>query len=95
MPVLSGSPVTRAVGIAGICLAVVLLLSGVSYAVQTTATADVVVIVDTSTSMKQTDMDPHGTSLLVAKLLSDIVPGNLAVVRLLDIGKDNSCPRQS
>jgi hypothetical protein len=33
-------------------------------------------------------MDPERTSLLVAKLLTDIVPGDLAVVRLLDLSKD-------
>ncbi len=53
-----------------------------------TQKADVVVIVDTSTSMKQPGMDPERTSLLVTKLLSDIVPGNLAVVRLLDLVHD-------
>jgi hypothetical protein len=50
--------------------------------------ADVVVVVDTSTSMKQPGMDPERTSLLVTKLLADIVPGELAAVRLLDLVKD-------
>ncbi|HEX2835302.1 MAG TPA: choice-of-anchor X domain-containing protein [Thermoanaerobaculia bacterium] len=52
------------------------------------ARADVVVIVDTSTSMRDPGMDPERASLLVAKLFADIVPGDLAVVRLLDIGAD-------
>ena len=54
------------------------------------AVADVVVIVDTSTSMRETGMDPERTSLLVAKLLTDIVPGELAVVRLLDMVADKT-----
>jgi hypothetical protein len=52
--------------------------------------ADVVVIVDTSTSMSQPGMDPQRTSLLVTKLFADIVPGDLAVVRLLDLSKDSN-----
>ncbi|MEE8584366.1 MAG: hypothetical protein V3T83_05885, partial [Acidobacteriota bacterium] len=54
------------------------------------AVADVVVIVDTSTSMREAGMDPERTSLLVAKLLTDIVPGELAVVRLLDLVADKT-----
>lgn len=56
---------------------------------QETAVADAVVIVDTSTSMRDPGMDPERASLLVTKLLADIVPGDLAVVRLLDIGADS------
>lgn len=52
------------------------------------ADADVVVIVDTSFSMKEPGMDPQRTSLLVAKLFSDVVPGRLAIARLLDITRD-------
>ncbi|MFH1468437.1 MAG: choice-of-anchor X domain-containing protein [Pseudomonadota bacterium] len=52
--------------------------------------ADVVVVVDTSVSMKEPGMDPERTSLLVAHLLSDLVPGDLAVVRLLDYGDDKA-----
>jgi hypothetical protein len=52
------------------------------------ATADAVVIVDTSTSMRQEGMDPTRASLLVTKLLADIVPGDLAVIRLLDLDYD-------
>ena len=52
------------------------------------AKADVVVIVDTSISMREPGMDPQRASLLVTKLLADIVPGELAVVRLLDIAND-------
>lgn len=54
------------------------------------AVSDVVVIVDTSTSMKVPGMDPERTSLLVAKLFSDIVPGDLAVVRALDLVSDQA-----
>ena len=54
------------------------------------ARADVAVIVDTSTSMKEPGMDPERASLLVAKLLADIVPGELAVIRLLDIADDKA-----
>lgn len=50
--------------------------------------ADVVTIVDTSTSMRATGMDPERTSLLVAKLLADIVPGRFAAIRLLDLTDD-------
>nr|QEO74109.1 hypothetical protein [uncultured bacterium] len=56
---------------------------------QESAVADAVVIVDTSTSMRDPGMDPERASLLVTKLLADIVPGDLAVVRLLDIGTDS------
>ncbi|MBL8217308.1 MAG: hypothetical protein JNK87_41695, partial [Bryobacterales bacterium] len=52
--------------------------------------ADVVVIVDTSTSMTDDGMDPERTSLLVTKLFSDIVPGRLVVIRLLDLVDDSS-----
>ncbi len=54
----------------------------------TRAKADVVVVVDTSVSMQDPGMDPERTSLLVTKLLADIVPGDLAVVRLLDATRD-------
>lgn len=50
--------------------------------------ADVVVVVDTSMSMAEPGFDPERTSLLVSKLLSDIVPGELAVVRFLDLARD-------
>ncbi len=53
------------------------------------ATADVVVVVDTSTSMASMGMDPERTSLLVTKLLADIVPGDLSVVRLLSLSSDS------
>ncbi len=49
---------------------------------------DVVVIVDTSITMKNPGMDPERASLLLTKLLSDISPGRLAVIRLLDVKKD-------
>jgi len=55
---------------------------------QAHAVADAVVIVDTSTSMREAGMDPERASLLVTKLLADIVPGDLAVVRLLDVAAD-------
>ncbi|HKI06081.1 MAG TPA: choice-of-anchor X domain-containing protein [Thermoanaerobaculia bacterium] len=59
------------------------------------AAADVAVIVDTSLSMKEPGMDPERTSLLVAKLFSDIVPGDLSVVRLMDLVADaNLLPRR-
>lgn len=50
--------------------------------------ANVVVVVDTSTSMREPGMDPERASLLVTQLLADIVPGEFAVVRLLDIVQD-------
>ena len=68
-----------------VCEAVMLLSwlfvfhAGSAMAMQ--ASADVVVLVDTSTSMVQPGMDPERTSLLVTKLFADIVPGNLAVGR--------------
>lgn len=70
-------------------LASFLLLPWTIYA-QTGVKADVVVVVDTSTSMQQPDMDPHRAALLVTKLFADIVPGNLAVVRLLDVERDQN-----
>jgi hypothetical protein len=63
---------------------------GISANAETLAQADVVVIVDTSTSMKNPGMDPEQTSFLVTKLLTDIVPGNLAVIRLLDLIADKN-----
>src|SRR5215510_12816354 len=62
-----------------------------SYAQNSSANyqADVAVIVDTSTSMQQPGMDPERASLLVTKLLVDLVPGKLAVIRLLDLGFDS------
>lgn len=73
-----------------VLLSVLFLLSAMPTVAQSTVSADVVVVVDTSTSMKQPDMDPHQTSALVTKLLTDIVPGDLAVVRLLDLGSDRN-----
>jgi hypothetical protein len=49
---------------------------------------DVVVIVDTSITMNNPGMDPERASLLLTKLLSDIAPGRLSVIRLLDVRKD-------
>lgn len=57
-------------------------------AAQEPVTADAVVIVDTSLSMRNPGMDPERTSLLVTKLLADLVPGELAAVRLLDLHDD-------
>ncbi|MDQ3281186.1 MAG: hypothetical protein M3Q69_07215, partial [Acidobacteriota bacterium] len=64
------------------------LAAGASAQQDRKAVADVVVLVDTSTSMRQIGMDPERASLLVTKLLADIVPGDLAVVRLLDAMAD-------
>lgn len=66
------------------------LLAGIPLYAQNSIKADVVVVVDTSTSMQQPDMDPHRAALLVTKLFADIVPGNFAVVRLLDVGRDQN-----
>lgn len=53
--------------------------------------SDVVVIVDTSISMKNKRMDPNRASLLVSKLLSDVIPeGRLSYIRLLDLAKDSA-----
>ncbi|HLC16770.1 MAG TPA: hypothetical protein VJL89_11160, partial [Thermodesulfovibrionia bacterium] len=52
--------------------------------------ADVAVVVDTSASMRNEGMDPERTSLLVTKLLADIVPGELSVIRLPDVNKDKA-----
>ena len=52
--------------------------------------ADVVLIVDTSLSMKQKGYDPERSAVLVSKLFADVVPGQLAVVRLLDFVQDAS-----
>jgi len=76
--------------ICGAVLVAIGALCGSAFAQDDRATADVVVIVDTSLSMKERGMDPERTSLLVAKLFSDIVPGDLAVVRLLDLRADQN-----
>lgn len=52
------------------------------------ATARVALVVDTSASMTEPGMDPERTSLLVARLFADIVPGELAVIRLPDLVGD-------
>ncbi len=49
---------------------------------------DVVAIVDTSTTMRNPGMDDRRASLLLTKLLADIVPGRLAAIRLLDLRAD-------
>ena len=67
-----------------------LLFLAAALTAQEPVTADAVVIVDTSTSMRNPGMDPERTSLLVTKLLADIVPGELAAVRLLDLVADNA-----
>ncbi|MEE8525019.1 MAG: hypothetical protein V3T72_13875, partial [Thermoanaerobaculia bacterium] len=73
----------------------VLFLDPAAARAQDPAVADVVVIVDTSTSMREEGMDPQWASLLVTKLFTDIVPGDLAVVRLLDLVTDaDVLPRQ-
>ena len=66
-----------------------LLLAAARSSAEDLANADVVVVVDTSTSMAEPGMDPDRTSLLVTQLLADIVPGELAVVRLLDVAADS------
>lgn len=52
------------------------------------ATPTVALVVDTSASMAEPGMDPERTSLLVARLFADIVPGELAVIRLPDLEGD-------
>ena len=54
------------------------------------AVADVVVVVDSSASMSHPGMDPERTSLLVTKLFADIVPGNLAAIRSMDLSSDRA-----
>lgn len=82
------------VPVALLCLLVwIAALTGMPAASSPTAapdTPDVVVVVDTSKSMSRPGMDPERTSLLVSKLLSDILPGELAVVRLLDLARDSA-----
>ena len=48
----------------------------------------VAVIVDTSISMKEEGMDPERAFLLVSRLLSDVVPGQLTFIRLVDLTND-------
>jgi len=71
-----------------IVAAMLFVLPGTGAADDTTARADVVLIVDNSFSMQQPGMDPERSSLLMAMLFSDIVPGDLAVVRMLDLHDD-------
>ena len=70
-----------------LCLMAILVVEA---SAQDHAVADAVVIVDTSTSMREVGMDPERASLLVTKLLADIVPGELAVIRLLDVDADRN-----
>lgn len=66
-----------------------LLLAGaIGLGAQDSFQADVVVVVDTSRSMLESGMDPERTSLLVSKLFADIVPGKLAVLRLMSAAQD-------
>ncbi|HEV7768093.1 MAG TPA: hypothetical protein VGQ76_24030 [Thermoanaerobaculia bacterium] len=78
-------------------LAATWALSGVAAEVQgearKDAVADAIVIVDTSTSMREPGMDPERASLLVTKLFADIVPGDIAVIRLLDVDSDKNIIR--
>ncbi len=78
-------PARLALPLLAACL---LLFAPAPVRAQEPAVADVVVIVDTSTSMVEEGMDPQWASLLVTKLFTDIVPGDLAVVRLLDLKAD-------
>jgi hypothetical protein len=68
--------------------AAVLCLPGSAVSAPPPPNPDVVVIVDTSTSMTEPGMDPQRTSLLATQLFADILPGDLAAVRLLDIADD-------
>lgn len=74
------------------CLAVLIALLAPTAAdgVAARAVSDVVLIVDTSTSMRQPGMDPERSSLLVSQLFVDIVPGEVAVVRLIDLTRDGA-----
>jgi hypothetical protein len=69
---------------------VFLVLTALAAAHGQDAEADLVLVVDTSTSMAGPQMDPTHRSLLVARLFNDIVPGRLAVVRLLDLIDDKA-----
>lgn len=84
------SPATKRAAFLALFTVCVLLSTTPAWATSPLAVADVVVVVDTSISMKQPGMDPERTSLLVTKLLADIVPGQLTVVRLLDLAADNA-----
>lgn len=81
----------RAMHLRGPLCAVIILrsLSAVPVSAEP-ARARVAVVVDTSVSMRKPGMDPERTSLLVTQLLSDLVPGDLAVVRLLDLVTDGA-----
>jgi hypothetical protein len=70
-------------------LAVFLLQGSIVFS-QVTSDPDVVLVIDTSISMKDSAMDPKRVSLLASKLLSDVVPGKLSVIRLLDMSADQN-----
>ncbi|MCP3959682.1 MAG: hypothetical protein GY719_17680, partial [bacterium] len=72
----------------GFMAALLVAIAGPANSQDQGAVADVAVIVDTSDSMRQPGMDRERTSLLVTKLLADIVPGELAAIRLLDVVAD-------
>nr|VFJ49845.1 MAG: hypothetical protein BECKDK2373C_GA0170839_10275 [Candidatus Kentron sp. DK] len=57
------------------------------FPITTLAEPNVAIIVDTSISMREAGMDPERSSLLVARLFSDIVPGKLAVIRLIELSE--------
>ncbi len=61
---------------------------GASLSAQDSFPTDVAVVVDTSRSMLNPGMDPERTSVLVSKLFSDIVPGKLAILRLMSATRD-------
>ena len=69
-------------------LAALLSPAALPLAAQDSFQADVVLVVDTSRSMLESGMDAERTSVLVSKLFSDIVPGKLAVLRLMSAAQD-------
>ena len=66
------------------------LIFGITHTIAGTIERDVAVVVDTSMSMRATNMDQARASLLVSRLLTDIVPGRLAIIRMLDLDDDSN-----
>jgi len=72
-----------------VIIVLLLIFTNITFAFAKDKDDSVVIIVDTSVSMTDIGMDPQRVSLLVSKLLSDVIPGNLSYVKLLDLGTDS------
>nr|VFK58066.1 MAG: hypothetical protein BECKUNK1418G_GA0071005_10021 [Candidatus Kentron sp. UNK]VFK68236.1 MAG: hypothetical protein BECKUNK1418H_GA0071006_10011 [Candidatus Kentron sp. UNK] len=70
-----------------VCIAIVGCFVVLMFPIQTLGESHVAIIVDTSVSMREAGMDPKRSSLLVTRLFSDIVPGQLSVIKLIELSE--------